>query len=383
LGIFDEVIASDGATNMTGATKAARLVKRFGERGFVYAGNSAVDGEVWKRAAAAIVVNGSRSAKKAANDATRVIATYDPPRSAKTAWPRALRPHQWVKNFLVFLPLIASHRCFEIAMAVPALIIFAAFCLCASSIYLINDLVDLDSDRRHATKRKRPFAAGDVSAPRGALGALFLLAGGLGLAATISLPAVLIAAFYASTSLAYSLYLKKRLALDVFVLAGLYVTRVLAGGLALGIPVSSWLLGFCGFCFLSLALAKRYLELRRASDRGVSSAAGRAYLAVDREIIAMFGIGAALAAGVLLTLYIASDGVRKLYPGAELLWAWAPLLLYWQCRVWTIAHRGHLSDDPVLFAVRDKVTYAVGFAFLGVMYAAATFDVSPLLAVVK
>jgi 4-hydroxybenzoate polyprenyltransferase len=206
------------------------------------------------------------------------------------------------------------------------------------------------------------------------------MSAGLGLASGLGVIAFGSAAAYVALTFAYSVYFKKRLALDAFFLAGLYVFRVVAGGLALGVPLSHWLLGFCGFFFLSLSFVKRFVELRRGAERGLESAPGRAYLAVDRDIVAMQGSGAGLAASVLLTLYVASDSVKGLYASPELLWAWVPMLLYWQCRIWTIANRGHMPDDPVLFAVRDKVTYAIAIAFLVILALAATCDSSAILA---
>jgi 4-hydroxybenzoate polyprenyltransferase len=380
LGIFSGVLASDGVNNLTGERKADRLATHFGDEPFVYAGNDPVDEAVWCRADGAIVVNASRATLRLAERATRVAATYEPARSRLSAWLRAMRPHQWVKNLLIFVPLIASHRVFESSLIVAACVMFAVFCLCASAIYMINDLVDLDADRRHATKRRRPFAAGDLSISQGVLAAAGLLAAGLALSTWFGAVGVAFAATYVIMTFAYSLYFKRRLALDVFVLASLYVIRIVAGGAALHIPLSNWLLGFCGFFFLSLSFAKRFLELRRGLERGIASAPGRAYLTVDREIVAMHGIGVGLAASVLLTLYISSDTVKALYRGPEFLWAWIPLLLYWQCRLWTIAARGHMHDDPVMFAVRDKVTYAIAIAFLIILTLAAGCETSSLFA---
>lgn len=344
----------------------------------VDADNCQLDPQAWHKTAATFAATAMRPAVGFAEPCD--IAKPLLPRSSIAAWAKAVRPHQWVKNLLILLPLIASHRILEPALFAKAAIVFLVFCFCASAIYIVNDLIDIEADRRHPIKRRRPFAAGDLSITQGVIGAALLLAAGLTLALFVGAAGLAFAATYVGLTFAYSLYFKKRLAFDVFVLAGLYVFRIVAGGIILGVPLSNWLLGFCGFFFLSLSFVKRFVELRHGMERGMPSAPGRAYLAVDREIVAMQGIGTGMAASVLLTLYVASDAVKRLYTSPELLWAWVPMILYWQCRIWTIANRGHMDDDPVSFAVRDKVTYSIAFAFLTILVLAAICDTSRILA---
>jgi 4-hydroxybenzoate polyprenyltransferase/phosphoserine phosphatase len=377
LGLFDEVIASDGAVNLTGARKAAVLAERLADRGFVYAGNSMVDVAVWSKAKAAVVVNASRRVRAAAAKATAVETEF-PARSTLKAWARAIRPHQWAKNLLLFVPLVTAHQFFNLPLLLTVGLMFVAFCLCASSVYLLNDLLDLDSDRRHPTKKSRPFAAGDLSLPSGAFAAAALLVAAFAVAAWLGPWAVGGLGGYYLFTVAYSWWLKRIVLVDVIALAWLYTVRVIAGGLVASIPISHWLLGFAWFVFLSLAFTKRYTELHRATERGVEKAHGRGYLTADLPIIGMCGIAAGFAAVLVLSLYLNSDAVRKLYPCPPLLWAWVPLLLYWLCRIWVIANRGNLHDDPVVFAARDRVTYAIAALVMAALLAAMWVNPSAL-----
>jgi 4-hydroxybenzoate polyprenyltransferase/phosphoserine phosphatase len=382
LGLFDEVLASDGVVNLTGPRKAAVLAERCRERGFVYAGNSMVDVAVWEKARGAVVVNAARRVRAAAARATTVEMEF-PAGSVLRAWVRAVRPHQWVKNLLLFVPLVTAHRFFDLPLVLVAGLLFVAFCLCASSVYLLNDLLDLDSDRRHPTKRFRPLAAGDLSVPAGVLGAAALLGGAVAVAGALGPAAVGGLGAYYLFTLGYSWWLKRAIIVDVIALAGLYTLRVIVGGFVVGIPISQWLLAFTGFVFLSLAFTKRYTELRRATLRGVERAHGRGYLTGDLPIIGMCGIAAGFAAVLVMSLYLNSDTVRELYRCPPLLWAWVPVILYWLCRIWLIANRGKLHDDPVVFAARDAVTYALAVFILVVLVTAMYLDAPALLRVLR
>lgn len=370
LGLFDQVLASDGRVNLTGERKAQVLAERFAERGFVYAGNSWVDIAVWAKAKGAVVVNASPRVRLAAAQTTAVEREF-PARSPLRAWLRAIRPHQWAKNLLLFVPLITAHRFFELPLLLTVSLMFLAFSLCASSVYLLNDLLDLDADRRHPAKKHRPFAAGDLSVPAGLLGTIALLVAAFTVAAVLGGWAVAGLGGYYALTVAYSWWLKRVVLVDVIALAVLYITRVIVGGMVVSIPISQWLLGFAGFVFLSLAFTKRYTELRRATERGVEKAHGRGYLTADLPIIGMCGIAAGFAAVLVLTLYVNSEAVLKLYSSPLLLWLWVPIILYWLCRVWLIAHRGELHDDPVVFAARDFTTYALAVVVVIVLIVAA------------
>jgi 4-hydroxybenzoate polyprenyltransferase len=284
---------------------------------------------------------------------------------------KALRVHQWAKNALIFVPLLAAHRAAEPAVTLKAVLGFVAFSLCASSVYVLNDLLDLESDRRHPTKKKRPFAACDLPVSTGVvLAPLLLLAGAA--VSFLFLPlafAGLLGAYYVLT-LAYSLRLKQVVMLDVLVLAGLYTVRIFGGALAVGVPTSSWLLMFSTFLFLSLALVKRLSEVRRLRLSNESSAHGRGYLAQDYEQLASLGAAAGQVSVLVLALYITSKEVTALYAHPERLWLLCPVMLYWVGRVWVLAHRGLVNEDPLVFALRDRVSYWVAFIAALVLWAA-------------
>lgn len=270
---------------------------------------------------------------------------------------RALRPHQWVKNLLLFVPLLLAHDVERAGRLGPVARAFAAFCLCASAGYVLNDLHDRAVDRRHPLKRTRPFAAGRLSSGAGMLLAAALLAAALGLSA-LTLPRAFTAmlAGYAAVTALYSAWLKRLLLLDVFTLAGLYTHRVLAGGAAGGVPVSEWLLAFCIFFFLGLAFAKRYAELLRVQSESGDALPGRAYRTEDLAVIEAVGPASGYLSVLVLALYVHSAKAGQLYRAPRLLWLLCPLLLYWVTRLWFLARRGQLNEDPVLFALKDPVS---------------------------
>jgi 4-hydroxybenzoate polyprenyltransferase len=370
VGLFDEVLGSDGQANLRAQAKARLLAERFGERGFDYAGNSSSDLPVWARARAAIVVNASDGLAQRAAQRAKVGRVFKPLQCQGGALVRCLRPHQWVKNLIIFVPLLTSHRLGERPLLVDALWAFAAFSLCASGVYVLNDLLDLDADRHHPEKKNRPFAAGDLPLPVGlAIFPLLFLASAL-----VSLKlkpefAGILAIYFAATT-SYSWRLKQVAILDVFVLAGLYSIRLVAGQLATGIILSNWLLVFSMFIFLSLALAKRFLELQMLRQENKTDAKGRGYTASDLELVATLGLVSGYVAVLVLALYVNSDQVRILYGHPTWLLLVCLLLLYWISRVWFIAHRGQMRDDPVVFALRDWVSYAVGVLMLAVLWLA-------------
>jgi 4-hydroxybenzoate polyprenyltransferase len=356
VGGFELTLSSDGALNLSGANKAQALVDRFGERGFDYAGNAAVDLHVWKRARAAIVIEARPRLSLAAARVTQVERTFAAPRASLSQWVKALRVHQWVKNVLVFLPLLAAHRMFEVHAVASTVLAFLCFNLCASSVYLTNDLLDLAADRQHPRKRHRPFAAGTLPLTAGPVAALALLIGGFALAWLVA-PAffAVLLGYYLLTS-AYSLRFKRIMMLDVVVLSLLYTTRILAGAAALNTPPSFWLLAFSMFIFLSLAMVKRYTELLAAQRAGKVKASGRGYDVEDIQLIQSLGGSSGYLAVLVLALYINSTASESLYRHPEYLWVLCPLLLYWISRTWAIAHRGIMHDDPVVFAVKDNVS---------------------------
>jgi 4-hydroxybenzoate polyprenyltransferase len=356
VGVFDEVFASDGQRNLSGHRKAEALVDRYGERGFDYVGNANIDLDVWRHARAAIVVEAGTRLSTAAARLTEVERRFEVPKASRHLWLKALRTHQWVKNVLIFLPLLAAHRMFDADAVLRAVMAFFCFSLCASSVYLTNDLLDLAADRQHHRKRHRPFAAGTLPLIAGPIAALLLLIVGFGVAWLVShVFFCVLSGYYVLTS-AYSVRLKRIMMLDVVVLSMLYTTRILAGAAAIHSKASFWLLAFSMFIFLSLAMVKRYTELLAAQKAGKVKASGRGYDVEDIPLIQSLGGSSGYLAVLVLALYIDSTASEALYRHPHYLWMLCPLLLYWISRTWAIAHRGIMHDDPVVFAVMDNVS---------------------------
>lgn len=367
-GLFDEAYGSAEGTNLKGAEKAAFLKQHFGPKMFDYVGDSDADIPVWHAARRAISVRAHPSLRKSLEATNRDAHHIDPPESQGKAMLRALRPHQWSKNLLMFLPMIAAH---DASGLLPVVLGFIAFCLTASAVYVVNDLLDLAADRAHPRKRLRPFAAGNLSLSSGVrmaagllLGALlFSLLSGSGLF-TVTLFVYFIATF------AYSVWLKRKLIADVLTLAGLYTIRILAGGAAASVILSPWILGFSIFLFLALAAVKRHAELTDQLASGRESI-GRAYTVDDIPIVRGIGLSASQAATLVLALYISSDAVQALYSAPYILWAICPIVLYWSLRMVTKAHRGSMTDDPIVFATTDlaSIVLILACAVLGVLAA--------------
>ena len=358
LGLFDEVIASDEAHNLKGADKAAALCARFGEGGFVYAGDDASDIAVWKRAGGAILVNTAPSVARRAERMTPVETRLAGPRRAAKTLLRAMRPHQWLKNLLVFVPIFTAHALSDLTAWANAVLTFAAFCATASSIYLINDAVDLPADRKHPRKRERPLASGALSLTTALLAAGLLAAAGSGLA--VAAGAGLVLAGYAVMSVSYSLKLKELPLVDVFVLAALYTVRIFGGGVATGYALSLWLLGFSGFFFLGLALLKRVAELSELGRKQQRFASRRGYSIEDLPILQTFGCAASFASSLVLVLFVQRETTAEQYASPGLLWGVVPLMLFWQCRLWLSTTRGYMHDDPIVYSGRDWVSWMVG-----------------------
>lgn len=371
LGLFDEVIASDGVVNCSAHRKAALLVEKFGERGFDYAGNSRDDLPVWERARRAIVVSAPASVRRAAGERTEVEREFAGARGGLRAWLKALRLHQWLKNLLLFLPLLGAHQIFDPALLTKAVVAFFAFGLCASSVYIVNDLMDLESDRHHPRKRLRPFAQGVLSPLAGVAVAGVLLAAAFAIAGWVATAFLAWLAIYFAITVAYTFYLKRKEIVDALSLAALYTLRVIAGGAAVGLAASFWLLAFSLFLFLSLAFVKRHSELQVMLAQGRDQAKGRGYRSDDLPLIQTLGVVAGFAAVLVLALYINGESVLRLYSRPEVMWLTVPILLYWITRVWIKTHRGLMHDDPVLFALKDRISILSGALFLAVMWAAA------------
>jgi 4-hydroxybenzoate polyprenyltransferase/phosphoserine phosphatase len=363
LGIFDGVYGSDGTRNLKGAAKSAFLVDRFGEGGFDYAGDAAADLAVWRHAATAIVVDpapGLLRRVQAACGNVQVLGRAPTTMQRVRTWARALRVHQWAKNILVFLPVIAAHRTGFAALA-QAAIGFVAFSLCASSVYVLNDLLDLPHDRLHPSKRRRPFASGALKLNQAPPMIAACLGGGFLLALTLNPRFLLMLTVYYACTVTYSFGLKRKPVWDVMMLAGLYTLRVFAGSAATGIVISPWLLAFSMFLFFSLAVVKRQTELVQHLRSGkTEKLSGRGYLPEDLGMLSAMAASSGYMAVLVMALYVNSGDVLPLYRHPAALWTLCPVLLFWVSRVLMLAHRGTLHDDPVVFALRDRVSLLLG-----------------------
>jgi len=363
LGIFTEIFASDGQLNLAGKAKLHLLREKFGTKGFSYAGNAWVDMPVWQESVYPIVVGAPSDLVRYVNHAMPDARIWT---DSKYGWREVLhllRVHQWAKNMIVFVPLVTSHQLLNKSTVIDAFKAIMAFCFTASAIYIVNDLIDLESDRRHETKRHRPFASG-VLGLSAALSILPILAmAAMALSWELPRNFSLVLTVYLVLTLAYSLVLKRLLIADTICLALLYTMRVIGGHEATGIVYSPWLLAFAMFLFFSLALVKRCAELQRAS--GV--VAGRGYAGSDALQASVLGASSGLVAVLVLALYVTSSTVQQLYSRPLVLLLICPLLLYWISRIWMLTARGQMSEDPVLFALKDGASYLTGVLVVAVM----------------
>jgi 4-hydroxybenzoate polyprenyltransferase len=357
LGLFDEVTRADGSGS-AGDRKRRALVERFGEGGFDYAGADASDLPVWAAARGAIVV-GDRKLADRVGRTTPLVRTFAVPQPGLRTWIKAIRLHQWVKNALVFLPALLAHHFTDPAVLLPSILAFIAFGCLASSVYITNDLFDLAADRQHPRKRRRPFASGLLSVRAGIYASLVLLLCALLLTALVGWEFGLVLAGYYLLTWTYSLRLKRVALLDVMTLAGLYTLRIIAGSAATHIELSFWLLAFSVFLFLSLGFVKRYAELYDARKAGKLGGHGRGYAADDLALIMNLGTTSGYSAIVVIALYINSPDSIALYHHHKAMWLICPLMLFWISRVWMLTTRGHMHDDPVVFALRDRVSLLV------------------------
>lgn len=373
LDIFEGLFYSDATTNLKGAAKAELLVERFGRGGFDYVGDSRADLPVWKEANTAVVVGNSEGlfadVQAMKSDAKRIPAR----KSRLKDWLKLIRVHQWAKNLIIFVPLVTAHQLLNPSHFLSAVGAFFSLSFIASATYILNDLLDLDHDREHRAKRWRPLASGAIGMPVAAVVGLALLVAGLCLAAFLPPLFWGCLALYVLVTSAYSFAFKKVAIADAIVLAGLYTLRLLIGHAATGLKLSVWLLAFSIFLFFSLALVKRYVEVAEvaAKDADDSSVKGRGYQGSDLWLIGALGVSCGVVGVLVLILYVSSPDVSILYAHPILLLLLAPLFLYWIGRVWLLASRGKMHEDPVLFALRDKTSYAIGLVTLLVIVVAS------------
>lgn len=368
LSLFDGVFASDGQINLKGAAKNAALCAAFGERGFIYAGNDEPDFAVWEHAAGVIVVNASSSIVNRALARWPQARIFPARRASPRTYLKAIRVHQWLKNILLFVPAMAAHR-LDPEILGYCLISFLSFSLCASSVYVTNDLVDLKRDRLHATKRNRPFAAGTIPILNGLLMVPALLGGSVLLGLLLWPKFLLVLGAYYLLTIAYSLTLKRQMMLDVVTLACLYGLRLIAGSAAVDVKLSSWLVAFSIFLFTSLALVKRCAELMGRKKVDLAEAAGRDYRIADLPLLEALASASGFTAVLVFSLYMKSSDVSLLYSNPPLLWFIPIILIYWISRLLLLTHRGEMHDDPVVFAGTDRVSLACGAACCAVILA--------------
>ena len=362
LDLFDTVTGSKDGINLKGNAKLLYLQQQFPD-GFAYAGNDDSDLEVWRHAASAVPVAAPTRVEQAvAKLGVPIEEKFPREQASLRTWLRMLRIHQWSKNVLLFVPLILAHQYGNWNAILHVCLAFLCVGLVASATYILNDLSDLDADRRHATKRYRPLAAAEISATYGALTAAVL--GVLGMMGAVFLDPLFAGCLgvYVALTLAYSLRLKAIPLLDVFVLGALYTLRIIMGTVLLHVPLSPWLLMFSLFFFLSLSLAKRHVEIVRAAERGeVGRIKGRGYQASDAPLTLALGISSSSIAVVLLLLYVANSAYPTgAYASPHWLWAIAPLVFLWMTRIWLKSHRAKLDDDPINFALRDPPSLFLG-----------------------
>jgi 4-hydroxybenzoate polyprenyltransferase/phosphoserine phosphatase len=376
LGIFDDVIASDGVRNLKGSAKLVALeeyCRLHGFDRFDYMGDASADLPIWVHTEQAFAVAPSAKLRRSLVKSGVPSREFGNRGSRLGALVKLVRPKQWVKNLLLFVPLILAHGITDWHKLLACCIAFVTFSLCASSVYVVNDLLDINADRLHPRKRFRPFAAGTVPVIHGPplAAALFCLALAIAFAFLPWKYGVVLLGYYGLSS-SYSFWLKSKVMVDVVLLASLYTIRILAGGLAANVPVSEWLLAFSLFIFTSLAFAKRYAELRRLAEKGDNEpVSGRGYMTSDLRTMEMMGIVSGFLAVLVLVLYIQHGKVKELYPNSKALWFLCPLFLYWIGRLWIMAGRGQLLEDPVAFTIRDRKSLLVGGLATIILWVAA------------
>jgi len=371
--IFTAAIGSSSKINLRGKEKLHAIKDLIGKNPFDYIGDSKADIPIWNEAHTAIIgANSDSIANKICKGANEIILLKNDKINKFKQWIKALRLHQWSKNMLLFLALFMSHRFLELNLFFQVVTAFVSFSLSASAVYILNDLFDLEADRKHPSKKYRPFAAGNLSVANGVIAIPILLIISFVLAISFLPNAfTIILVIYLFTTTSYSLYLKEQLFLDVIILGALYTLRVLAGGLAIGIEVSTWLLGFSMFFFLSLAFMKRYADLLLIKNNEQKELFGRGYSVIDLDIVQKLGISSGFISLLILALYIKGDQVMILYKFPELIWITIPILLYWLMRMWFVAHKGKMSDDPIIFAIKDKNSYVMFFLIVAILVIAA------------
>lgn len=367
---FSEIIASDGRANLKGLAKAERLARRF-PGGFIYAGDAPADLHIWGRALGAIVVGNSARLQGRVRGATDILTTFRRDSSRVVDALRSLRLHQWAKNALVFVPLVLGGEFLDPTAWGYAAIGFLAIGLLASATYVLNDLWDLQEDRQHWSKRNRPLASGRLSIAAGLALVAVAGLGALALAVVLGPAAMVTLACYLAVSLAYSFRFKREPIVDVLFLAMLFSIRLALGMVVSAAVFSPWLMVFSMFIFLSLSLAKRQTEITRMIEHGRDRTLGRGYRAKDAPLVLALGVGTMMATVLIMVLYLIEDAFPTgLYSNPQFLWGFPVVIFLFLARIWLLCHRGELDDDPVAFAIRDKMSLGYGAVMVALFVAA-------------
>ncbi len=367
LHLFDEVMASDGITNLSRANKANALVSRFGEKGFDYAGNESADFPVWEKAHAAIVVRASARFIKKVADCCPVENVFSLEPLSVSVWVGTLRMHQYLKNALLFVALGAAHQLGDMNSELLLIVAFFSFSFCASSVYIMNDLLDIESDRLHPRKANRPFASCRLPVSAGLMLAPLLVLVSIALALFVNVTFLWWLMVYFVLTSAYSLGLKRLALIDCFVLAMLYTLRIVAGAAAVQVTMSFWLLAFSLFLFLSLSFVKRFAEIENQKQQGRDKIHGRGYHASDASLIQTLGVTAGFSSVLVLAFYLNSDTVIALYRSPQWVWGAVLVMLFWVSWVWMQASRAKMHDDPLVFALKDRTSLVAALVFLAIL----------------
>lgn len=372
LGLFDDVLASDPEHNLKGRRKLEAILKHSNGEPFAYVGDNNADIPIWQGADELVITGRHRREDLVRTQAGKSVRYFLNNHSQRSRWLKEMRLHQWAKNALIFVPLLTSHQYFDTVKVVQILWAFLAFSLCSSGVYFLNDLLDLHADRRHKTKCNRPLASGELDLTYGVLGAVLLPLSAFIISFLLLPPmfALVLLGYYLLTN-SYSFSLKRRSTVDVMALGALYTVRIIAGGAAIGVAVSSWLMAFSVFLFVSLAYLKRYVEI--ADLKESDAAPGRGYSYIDKEAVFGLGIANMMAAMVIFALFIDSAAAQEHYRSPHFLWLLCFVLLSWGNRIWLGARRGKINEDPVVFAIRDRTSQYTGLVFIGVFLLAKYF----------
>lgn len=378
LGLFDDVIATEPGRNLKGAEKL-KAIEEIADGPFEYLGDSTADLPIWRAATRAGFVNPDAAGRREmARDPARVSLHVEPEVPAWVALVKAMRPHQWAKNILVFVPMLFAHEYVFAPVVLAAFISFVCFSLCASGVYLLNDIVDIQADRQHATKRNRPFAAGHLSIRTGLIAAFALLTASIGLALLfLNTLFCVVLLFYLALTTGYTFVLKRFSTADVVALSLLYTIRILAGAAATTVTPSPWLLSYSLFFFLSLAYMKRFIELEGMTAKsGDERLPSRNYYASESQLVLTFGVANGALSVLTLAQYVNSTSVREAYATPYFLWLIVPIMMFWTYRSWTWASRGQIGDDPVVFALKDQISRLCVLLVLIVIVAARAFEIN-------